>query len=273
MPIKEKSSLSGNGIALGSTLGLTLGLTRRDHGAIASFIAPLTALFFNVASPGPAFGQCKDKAPERTASYAPQPASLALDDDGLPPLPTFVTAPIRAGLGATPRLQALLAAIRPEPEPVPALMREPIIGIASTYNPCCPGTAADEAETASGETYDAEAWTAAIQIGLRHRFGGVRYGTSYRPAYALVEGAGKRLIVKVNDVGPLMPGRVIDLNERAMRYFDPTLTLGLVANVRITPLDGRHWRTGPVEDDGSAVAGSPAMPQPPAREQLAVNLH
>ncbi len=139
----------------------------------------------------------------------------------------------------------MLAALRPQPTyPAPPLMREPIVGIASTYNPCCPGMPVEGAETASGETYDAQGWTAAIQIGLRGRFGGVRYGASYRAAYALIESDDKRLIVKINDVGPLAPGRIIDLNERAMRYFDATLERGLLPAVRITPLDGSHWRRG-----------------------------
>ena len=67
-------------------------------------------------------------------------------------------------------------------------------------------------ETASGELYDPEAWSAAIQIGLRGAFGGIHYGRNYRPAFALVECGDRRAIVRVNDVGPLMPGRVIDLN-------------------------------------------------------------
>ena len=146
-------------------------------------------------------------------------------------------------------------------------MREPITGIASMYNPCAPGAPAEDAETASGERYDADAWTAAIQIDLRARFGGVRFGRNYRRAFALVESAGRRAIVKINDVGPLEPGRVIDLNERAMRYFDETLTLGLIANVRITPLAGSQWTPGPVEDTLIAA------PQHPAREQVAVNLN
>src|SRR5258708_2347759 len=51
--------------------------------------------------------------------------------------------------------------------------------------------------TASGERYDPSAWAAAIQTGLREKFGGVRYGAS--PRYALVEAAGKKAIVKIND--------------------------------------------------------------------------
>ena len=95
--------------------------------------------------------------------------------------------------------------------------------IASTYNPFKPGNRSGGRETASGELYDPAAWTAAIQTGLRDRFAGVRYGTSYRATYVLVSSLNKRAIVKVNDVGPLKPGRVIDLNEQTMRYFDPSM--------------------------------------------------
>jgi rare lipoprotein A len=121
-----------------------------------------------------------------------------------------------------------------------------IFGTASMYNPFRPGYESGGPETASGERYDAEAWTAAIKTGLRGQFGGVRYGRNYRTAYALVEGAGKRVVVKINDVGPLMPGRVIDFNERTMRHFDPSLELGLIHHVSVTPLPGENWQPGPV---------------------------
>ena len=82
MPIKQKSSIPVT----------ALGLSRRDHGAIASAIAPLMVLFINVASPRPALAQNgKDKKLERCAPMAPQRASLALDGDGLPPMLTFAT--------------------------------------------------------------------------------------------------------------------------------------------------------------------------------------
>ena len=110
----------------------------------------------------------------------------------------------------------------------------------------------------------------------------MRYGASYRAAYALIESDDRRLIVRINDVGPLAPGRVIDLNERAMRFFDATLERGLLPSVRITPLDGSHWTPGPVDDDGAAVAVAMALArqireQPardePVREQVAINLN
>ena len=76
----------------------------------------------------------------------------------------------------------------------------------------------------------------------------MRYGKNYVPTFALVEGNGLRLIVRINDVGPLRPGRVIDLNTRAMRYFDPAMERGVIENVKVTPLLGSEIATGPVED-------------------------
>ena len=127
-----------------------------------------------------------------------------------------------------------------------ALTHATIVGTASTYNPYRDGGDADSMQTASGEPYDPDAWTAAIQTGLRAQFGGVRYGRLYRPAYALVESGDKRAIVKINDVGPLRPGRVIDLNERSMRYFDPLLRRGLLNDIKITLLPDADWTPGPV---------------------------
>ena len=117
------------------------------------------------------------------------------------------------------------------------------------YNPDDPsdGDAGDQ-NMASGEKYDPEGWSAAIRIDLRDKFGGVRFAKSYRPTYALVESADQRVIVKINDVGPLGPGRIIDLNIRAMRYFDPTLKLGLINKVKVTPLVGTDMPLGPVEN-------------------------
>jgi rare lipoprotein A len=121
-----------------------------------------------------------------------------------------------------------------------------IVGTASTYNPHRGGNDEGGMQTASGESYDSGAWTAAIHIDLRDQFGGVRYGRFYQPAYALVESGDKRAIVKINDVGPLRPGRVIDLNERSMRYFDPSLERGLLSDAKITLLPGADWTPGPV---------------------------
>jgi rare lipoprotein A len=58
----------------------------------------------------------------------------------------------------------------------------------------------------------------------------------------------KSVILKINDVGPLLPGRVIDLTERAMRWLDR----GVLAAVTLTPLleDGPAFSmAGDVLDD------------------------
>jgi rare lipoprotein A len=113
-----------------------------------------------------------------------------------------------------------------------------VTGEASTYNPLRPGdSTAGGLKTASGENYNPADWTAAIQTALRGLFKGIKFGKAYRPAFALVESNKKSAVVRINDVGPLKPGRIIDLNERAMRYFDPAMTQGVLA-IKITPLAG-----------------------------------
>jgi rare lipoprotein A len=132
----------------------------------------------------------------------------------------------------------------------------PIAGIASTYNPLdWNATDAGTMHTASGEIYDPDGWTAAIQTDLRWLFNGVRYGKKYRPSYALVEVGDKRVIVRVNDVGPLAPGRVIDLNERTMRYFDPSMRTGIL-DAKVTPLAGDDFVAGPIEPPAVVMAGN-----------------
>lgn len=119
-----------------------------------------------------------------------------------------------------------------------------LVGAASSYNPFQPGANEGGPQTASGERYDPDAWTAAIKTSLREKFGGVQFGE--RPKYALVEAVGKKVIVKINDVGPLMPGRIIDLNERTMRHFDPSMEVGVIRDVKVMPLIGDYWVPGPV---------------------------
>ena len=122
-----------------------------------------------------------------------------------------------------------------------------IIGAASMYNPYRPGYREGRANTASGERYDPSAWAAAIKTNLRKEFGGVQYGA--RPRYALIEGLGKKAIIKINDVGPLTPGRIIDFDEQTMRYFDPSLRLGVIDGVKVTPLPGDDWTPGPIAQE------------------------
>ena len=119
-----------------------------------------------------------------------------------------------------------------------------IVGTASMYNPFEPGYREGGVETANGEHYDPSAWTSAIRTDLRGIFGGVVHGA--KRSFALVEGAGKKVIVEINDVGPLEPGRVIDFDKQTMRYFDPTLQRGLIPGVKVTPLPGDGWTPGPI---------------------------
>ena len=133
---------------------------------------------------------------------------------------------------------------------------EEFIGIASTYNPNDPKDRfAGGGQTSTGELYDGDNWTAAIRTDLRWHFGGVRYGRNYQPVFALVEGAGKKVIVRINDVGPLRPGRIIDLNARTMQYFDPSLKAGLIHDVKVTPLFANDLAVGPVEPARKVLAG------------------
>ena len=64
-----------------------------------------------------------------------------------------------------------------------------IIGTVSTYNPFRIGKEEGGPQTASGEPYNPEAWTAAIKTELRNQFRGVRYG---RPLSADFCAGGKR---------------------------------------------------------------------------------
>jgi rare lipoprotein A len=139
-----------------------------------------------------------------------------------------------------------------------------IVGAASTYNPFKPGWREGSRSTASGERYDPTGWAAAIKTTLRQKFGGVQFGA--KPKFALVEAIGKKVIVKINDVGPLTPGRIIDLNERTMRHFDPDMRLGVIHDVKVTPLAGQNWVAGPVdgtlhaqEEDQHPVPDSAAL--------------
>ena len=59
-----------------------------------------------------------------------------------------------------------------------------IFGIASTYDPFAALNQPEGFETASGEFYDPDTWTAAIRTDLRDRFGGIRFGRNYRPKLA-----------------------------------------------------------------------------------------
>jgi rare lipoprotein A len=119
-----------------------------------------------------------------------------------------------------------------------------IVGSASMYDPSVPGYREGGVETSTGEHYDPSAWAGAIRTDLRGEFGGLLHGA--KRSFAVVESTDKKVIVKINDVGPLEPGRVIDFNKQTMRYFDPTLQRGLIPGVKVTPLPGDGWTPGPI---------------------------
>jgi rare lipoprotein A len=121
-----------------------------------------------------------------------------------------------------------------------AVTGEVIVGIASFYD--------EPGETASGEPYDPVAFTAAALVELRDKFGGIKFGKAYQPAYALAEYGGKRAILKINDVGPLKPGRKFDLSRAAMEHFGG-VDKGLLPDLKITLLPaGGDYTPGPLLD-------------------------
>jgi rare lipoprotein A len=134
------------------------------------------------------------------------------------------------------------------PQPIPLVQENALIGSASFYD--------KPQKTASGENYDPDAFTAAVHLDFRHQFGGIKYGALYRPAYGLGEYAGKKVIVRFNDVGPLPFGRKFDLSRAAMAHFDPSLIKGVLPDFKMTPLPlGRAYSTGPVIDAQLADMG------------------
>src|SRR4029079_743423 len=90
---------------------------------------------------------------------------------------------------------------------------------------------------------------APAQLSVRNQYVCVRSGSLYQPVYAIAEYAGKRAIVKLNDVGPLRPGRKFDLSRAAMEQFGG-LEVGLLPDFKMTLLPrGRDYTLGPVNDE------------------------
>lgn len=138
--------------------------------------------------------------------------------------------------------RAVMPMLRYRPDPDRA-----IIGIASFYD--------DPQQTASGEQYDPNAFTAAAQLEIRDQFGGIRFGKNYQMSFGLAEYEGKKVILKFNDVGPLRPGRKFDLSRAAMAHFGG-LEKGLLPGFKVTPLPlGQAYSAGPVTDEQLAAFG------------------
>ena len=104
--------------------------------------------------------------------------------------------------------------------------------------------------TSSGEIFNTDKLTAAIQIGLRDKFGGVsNKGQLY---YAKVTNLdnGKSVTVKINDVGSLSSGGVIDLSEAAFKSISSGgLGQGRLYNVSVQKM-------GPAPRENSKIAST-----------------
>jgi len=124
---------------------------------------------------------------------------------------------------------------RYEPESTDVPMFEK--GLASWY-----GAAFHGKRTASGERYDMNAMTAA-------------HKTMPLPSYALVRNPanGRQVVVKVNDRGPFVKGRVIDLSRAAARQ----LRIGGVAPVEVRRLTHDEIASGAWKLPVQQVAKSP----------------
>ena len=124
-------------------------------------------------------------------------------------------------------------------------------GIASWY-----GRKFHSASTASGEPYDMYAMTAA-------------HKTLPLPSYVRVRNPanGREVIVRVNDRGPFVDGRIIDLSYTAALKLD---LLRGVAPVEIERITNEDIRTGAWRrDSGTAYAAAPAASPPPRRAAAA----
>lgn len=103
-------------------------------------------------------------------------------------------------------------------------------GVASYYT-----VASSSTLTASGERFTDDGMTCAMRNG--------QFGTYYRVTD--VE-TGRSVVVKLNDRGPYIDGRVIDLSEGAMKRLDPQLKNGIL-EVRIEQVPKRvaeaHFRS------------------------------
>lgn len=112
-------------------------------------------------------------------------------------------------------------------------------GLASWY-----GNKFHGRQTASGETYDMYAMTAA-------------HKTMPLPSYARVRNPanGREIIVRVNDRGPFEAGRVIDLSYTA------ALKLGVLNGV--APVQVQRLTFDDIRSGGWQVAAAPPPPSPP----------
>jgi rare lipoprotein A len=187
-------------------------ITQRVHIAVvclaALFVLPGCGLL--ASAPEPA-------APPTSAAPAPAPPKP------VPPPVAQDARPRVERLNSGPPNQAYETKgerYQPESNDVPMVET----GLASWYGKPFHGR-----RTASGEVYDMNAMTAA-------------HKTMPLPSYALVRNPanGREVVVKVNDRGPFIKGRVIDLSRAAARK----LGIGGVAQVLVRRLTHDEIKTG-----------------------------
>ena len=121
---------------------------------------------------------------------------------------------------------------------------ETITGEASIYDPSKPGGyKSGGMGLATGGTYNPKAYEAALQLNLAMATE-CGYGAG-KTCFAQVDYGGKSLIVTINDNGPLMEGRIIDLNRASMDYFNGGGN-SVLEDVKVTLLEGGNHTPGPI---------------------------
>jgi hypothetical protein len=190
----------------------------------------------------------------KAASVAAQNPSPAKVVTPVPKAPT-VTAPV---VVPTPNVEPTPVATPGAPVVVPAQVpvagpslvarAAPIVGNMSVYDSRLGGMNGSGI-LATGGQFDPASYAGALQLDLAKTFH-TGYGQK-ATGYALVEVNGRKLIIKVNDNGPLRPGRILDGTPATMNYlvsgadYDSTLHNNLLTNVKVTLLQG-EYTTGPV---------------------------
>ncbi len=189
----------------------------RVHLAATSLIALLALPGCGLLAPAP--------APQPEAGpVTPAPAPVPAPPKPSPPPPIAQDARPRVERlkSGPPNHSYAIKGERYEPEDSDVPMIE--TGLASWYGKPFHGR-----RTASGEVYDMNAMTAA-------------HKTMPLPSYALVRNPanGHQVVVKVNDRGPFIKGRVIDLSRAAARK----LRIGGVSRVEVRRLTHAEIKTG-----------------------------
>lgn len=128
-------------------------------------------------------------------------------------------------------------------------------GDASTYNPNYAGWKTGGQSLATGGRYNPNAFEAALQLDLAKKYK-CGYGSG-AICHAIVQAPnGKSMLVRINDNGPLVPGRIIDLNEMSMRYISGGVNgknSGVVKNVTVTLLCAASgMQLGPLDPNDRA---------------------